>query len=91
MSTPFRASYELLLLDRLGDRDGEWARAFGFARAILATKGRRCHTCGGRLWSGAGRIYCDDKCQRRQGRRRERFRDALREAGEPCPYCNHQP
>lgn len=81
---------DLDIIDRLGDRDHHWSLAFGFGRELLRTVGRRCLTCGRRLYgaSRTRRTYCDETCRNRHSRRRERFREALREMGEACPYCN---
>lgn len=87
-----RSEHDLYVLDLAGQRDEAWLDGFGFGRAIVRQIGTRCLTCGRRLFTmGQPRIYCDDTCQRRHLRRRERFRKYLRDEGATCPYCRHKP
>lgn len=74
--------------DRYRKRDNLWTDAFALMRQAARTSGYKCLACGARLWDqGAGRLYCDDTCQRRHHRRRERYRSFLREREDPCQLC----
>lgn len=91
MMHPSRTARDLRVVDRYGGRDDGWLDGFGLAREALDVLGRRCLTCGRRLYTGQGRIYCNTECRRRQIKRRDRFRTFLRESGRACPYCHGEP